>query len=44
MAKLGQSYVGNYMLDEVRLYNKALSQAQVQLDMAAASGIASGIC
>jgi hypothetical protein len=44
MAKLSQSYVGNSMLDEVRLYNKALSQAQIQLDMATASGIAPGIC
>jgi hypothetical protein len=44
MAKLDQFYVGDFMLDEVKLYNKALSQAQVQLDMAAASGVASGIC
>jgi hypothetical protein len=42
MAKYGD--VGNSTLDEVRLYNKALSQAQVQLDMATASGIAPGIC
>jgi hypothetical protein len=33
-----------FMLDEVRLYNKALSQDQVQRDMSTASGIASGLC
>jgi hypothetical protein len=44
MATLGYMNVGNSMLDEVRLYNKALSQTQVQLDMARESYIAPGIC
>jgi hypothetical protein len=35
---------GNFALDDVRLYNRALSQDQVQRDMSTASGVASGIC
>jgi hypothetical protein len=41
---LNYNYVGTKWLDEVRLYNKALSKAQVKLDMATASDIAPGIC
>jgi hypothetical protein len=44
MEGLHQHFVGNSMIDEVRLYNKALSQTQVQLDMTTTSGIAPGIC
>jgi hypothetical protein len=45
---LGKSWfdypVGHFELDEVKVYNKALSQDQVQRDMIAASGITPGIC
>jgi hypothetical protein len=35
----------NALLDEVRLYNKALTQAQIQLDMNTPSGILpNGVC
>jgi hypothetical protein len=36
-------YAGNHQLDEIKLYNKTLNQAQVQLDMANV-GIPSGVC
>jgi hypothetical protein len=35
---------GNFVLDDVRLYNRALSNDQIQRDMTTPSGIASGIC
>jgi hypothetical protein len=36
-------WIGNVLLDEIKLYNKALTQAQIQLDMNTV-GIPSGIC
>jgi hypothetical protein len=36
--------IPNVLLDEIRLYKKALTQAQVLTDMNTASGIAAGIC
>jgi hypothetical protein len=42
----GKSYVNvlNAVLDEIKLYNKALTQEEVELDMEAVDGITSGIC
>jgi hypothetical protein len=39
-----QYYVSNIVLDEIKLFNKALTREQVLLDMNAVNGIASGIC
>jgi hypothetical protein len=36
-------YCGDVLLDEIKLYNKALTQTQIQLDMNTV-GIPSGIC
>jgi hypothetical protein len=37
-------YAGSVTLDEIKLYNKALSQTQVQLDMNTVGLVSSGIC
>jgi hypothetical protein len=37
------AYAGNHQLDEIKVYNKSLSQAQVMLDMTHI-GIPSGVC
>jgi hypothetical protein len=42
--KTPDNQYGNVTLDEVRLYSKALTQAQIQTDMASASIPTSGIC
>jgi hypothetical protein len=39
-----ENRVSNALLDEIRLYNKALTPEQVVLDMNAVNEIASGIC
>jgi hypothetical protein len=36
--------VSNIVLDEIKIFNKALSPEQIMLDMNAGNGIASGIC
>jgi hypothetical protein len=45
MDQSGQ-YVANAKLDEIKVYNKALSQAQVQLDMATVGvpALLAGLC
>jgi hypothetical protein len=37
-------YVSNTVIDDIKLFNKALTQQQIMLDMNASHGIASGIC
>jgi hypothetical protein len=39
-----ETRISNIVLDEIRLYNKALTPEQVGLDMNTSDGIASGIC
>jgi hypothetical protein len=37
-------YLGNFQLDDVKLYSVALNQVHIQMDMKTRSGIATGIC
>jgi hypothetical protein len=37
-------YFSNIVIDEIKLFNKALTLDQIILDMAASNGVASGIC
>jgi hypothetical protein len=36
--------VGNVVLDEIKIFKKVLSKAQIQRDMNTAGGIAAGLC
>jgi hypothetical protein len=40
----GSQFISNIVLDEIKLFNKALTPEQVLLDVNASDGIASGIC
>jgi hypothetical protein len=40
----GGELISNIVIDEIKIFNKALTLEQVKIDMEASDGIASGIC